>query len=292
MKIAYLIQAHKNWEQLALLVRLIKEDWNEIFVHIDAKVQFDEEQFKQLIPNIDVHFIQPRVKVYWAHDSQVHATLALLRAAIQVSSDFGRFISLSGQDLPIKTNDHIVQFFDNNPHEYLEYYKFPIEWWSYDGYDRVQIYNFPDILGPFWNRVNRRIQMLLPFRRPLPFDVPLFGGGSWFNLTRDAIEYVLQHVKTTDVLKKIKYTTSVDEVFFQSILLNSHFASLCECNELRYTDWRGHASNPKTLDRSDFQKLLDSKHLFARKFDPFVDSEIIRSVVQMLGKHDFLANFH
>lgn len=284
MKIAYLLQTHKNWEQLALLIRLLKESWNEIFVHVDAKARFDEEQLHQLIPNIDVRFVQPRVKVYWGHDSQVHATLALLRSAFHAPENFDRFILLSGQDLPIKTNDHIFQFFDNNPHEYLQYYQFPIKWWVYNGYDRLQIYNFPAALGPFWNKINRRIQMLFPFRRPLPFDGALFAGCQWFNLTRGAVEYVLQYVQTTNILNRIKYSSCVDEIFFQSILLNSPFAGTCQCDDLRYADWELHGSNPKTLDQSDLQKLQESTALFARKFDQTHDPAIIQSVMQILEK--------
>ena len=289
MKIAYLIQAHKNWEQVALLIQLLKENWNEIFIHVDAKSQFEEVQLKKWIPNIDVHFVAPRIKVYWGHVSQVHATLALLQSAFHAPGGFDRFVLLSGQDLPIKTNDHIFRFFDNNPHEYLQYYKFPIKWWVYGGYDRVQIYNFPEVLGPFWNKINRKIQMLLPFRRSLPFEGHLFGGGQWFNLTRGAVESILQYVQATDVLKKIKYTSCIDEIFFQSILLNSRFADLCECNDLRYVDWGFHGSNPKTLEQSDFQTLQDSTAFFARKFDQSHDSEIIQSVLQLLEKPSLMA---
>jgi hypothetical protein len=207
--------------------------------------------------------------------------------AFRVSEEFGRFILLSGQDLPIKTNEHIVQFFSNNPHEYLTYREFPVKWWVYGGYDRVQIYNFPDILGPFWNKVNRKLQMLLPFRRPLPIEGPLFGGTSWLNLTRDAVEYILHYVQTTNVLKNIRYSSGIDEIFFQSVLLNSRFAESCKSSDMRYVDWSSsNGSNPKTLDQSDFQKLQDSTALFARKFDLSFDSEIVQSILQMLGREE------
>lgn len=292
MKIAYLIQAHKNWEQLALLVRVLKEDWNEIFIHVDAKAQFEEEEFKKLIPHIDVQFVHPRIKVYWGHDSQVHETLLLLQSAFQASEDLTRFILLSGQDLPIKTNDYIWRFFHNNHHEYMEYYKFPVEWWKYGGYDRVQIYNFLALLGPFWNKVNREIQMLLPFRRTPPLGGHLFGGGTWFNLTRGAVKFILQYVQTTDVLKEIKYTSGVDEIFFQSILVHNmpHFVDMCKCLDLRYADWQWHTSHPKTLGQSDFEKLQHSHRLFARKFDMSFDSEVITSVLQLLNKSEHLEN--
>jgi hypothetical protein len=262
---------------------------------VDAKAHFEEEPFRKLIPDIDVHIVHPRIKVYWGHDSELHATLALLRLAFHTSGDTDRFILISGQDLPIKTNEHIRQFFDNNSYEYLQYYKFPVEWWVYGGYDRVQVYSFTNVFGQFWNKVNREIQMLLPFRRQLPFDGPLFGGGQWFNLTRGAIEYVLQYVQNTDILKKIKYTSCIDELFFQSVLLNSPFADQCKCADMRYAEWVKSQTNPiasishpKTLDQADFPKLQESKHLFARKIDVAHDAEIVHSVVQLLGKAEFL----
>jgi len=54
------------------------------FIHVDAKSQLEEEQLKKWIPNIDVHFVAPRIKVYWGHVSQIHATLALLQSAFML----------------------------------------------------------------------------------------------------------------------------------------------------------------------------------------------------------------
>ena len=48
-KQAYLILAHKNWEQFRMLLTLIDDERNDIFLHIDKKSRIVEEKLKQMI---------------------------------------------------------------------------------------------------------------------------------------------------------------------------------------------------------------------------------------------------
>ncbi|MBD3807596.1 MAG: hypothetical protein IE880_02635, partial [Epsilonproteobacteria bacterium] len=81
MKIAYLIQAHKNFQQLETLISCLSQsDDHACFVHIDRKnellyLQLSEKYF--LSPK--VHIIEDRVIVNWSGFSQVEATLLLMR---------------------------------------------------------------------------------------------------------------------------------------------------------------------------------------------------------------------
>ena len=62
-----------------------------------------------------------------------------------------------------------------------------------------------------------------------------------------------------------------DEIFFQTLVLNSpHRDSVVDAN-LRYIDWPG----PRVLRADDLDALLGSGMLFARKFDETVDAEIL-----------------
>jgi hypothetical protein len=67
-----------------------------------------------------------------------------------------------------------------------------------------------------------------------------------------------------------------DEIFFQTIILNSSFARRAVNDNLRYIEWKDpDAGSPAILRKSDFQKLASSSKLFARKFDMTVDTEVL-----------------
>jgi hypothetical protein len=74
-------------------------------------------------------------------------------------------------------------------------------------------------------------------------------------------------------LERFNYTYCADEMFFQSVLLNSHLAGACNNNSLRYMDWRGNGSGPRVLDRVELAHLIAEhrRALFARKFDVTAD---------------------
>ena len=80
MKIAFLMQCHKNPEQINLLLRALKHPNVDIFVHVDSKSQSIREKI-EMGDNI---FLLPEkecVDVQWARFSQVKATLNMINVA-------------------------------------------------------------------------------------------------------------------------------------------------------------------------------------------------------------------
>ena len=66
-----------------------------------------------------------------------------------------------------------------------------------------------------------------------------------------------------------------DEFVFQTILMNSHFKNNVVSNHYRYIDWSAGGPHPKLLDANDFEKMVNSDNLFARKFKTSHDSKIL-----------------
>jgi hypothetical protein len=66
-----------------------------------------------------------------------------------------------------------------------------------------------------------------------------------------------------------------DEMFFQSIVMNSPFRDRVAPDDLRYIDWRADSDSPAVLTSADFDRLMESGKLFARKFDPTLDREVL-----------------
>ncbi|MBQ2596564.1 MAG: hypothetical protein II581_01540, partial [Oscillospiraceae bacterium] len=121
-KHAYLILAHDRPGQLLDLFRMLDHPRNDIYVHLDRKASFRPEVFAGCCRHSGLHFIEPRISIHWGGVSIMRAELALLRAA--VPGHYAFYHLLSGQDLPIKSQDEIHAFFDAHPdREFLNLWK-------------------------------------------------------------------------------------------------------------------------------------------------------------------------
>jgi hypothetical protein len=77
-----------------------------------------------------------------------------------------------------------------------------------------------------------------------------------------------------------------DEIFFQTILMNSPHAENIINDDLRYLDWKDRNSgSPAVLSKTDLSNLLVSQKLFARKFDVKVEPKILDLIDQLIFYH-------
>lgn len=82
-KHAYMIIAHNEFDLLETLVRLLDDPRNDLYIHIDAKVQdFDFARFHGLVQHANLQFTPRRLSVTWGHSSQVMTELLLLQTAM------------------------------------------------------------------------------------------------------------------------------------------------------------------------------------------------------------------
>ena len=79
MKIAVLIQCHKNSKQINLLLDKLDHPNIDSYIHVDKKAAFADEIVHR--ENVFVLPDEQRVSVEWAQISQVTATLNLLNTA-------------------------------------------------------------------------------------------------------------------------------------------------------------------------------------------------------------------
>jgi hypothetical protein len=67
-----------------------------------------------------------------------------------------------------------------------------------------------------------------------------------------------------------------DEIFFRTTVLNSPFHTRAVNDNLQYIDWRDSGGgSPAVLRKSDFETLVASPNVFARKLDMRVDAEVL-----------------
>lgn len=295
-KHAYLIMAHNHFDLLQKELYLLDDERNDIFIHIDRKVKnVDEAYITEKVKQSRVYFI-PRIDVKWGGYSVAQCTLNLLKFASGYE-EYEYYHLLSGADLPIKTQDEIHAFFEAN--KGMEFISFDRPQIGQNEAKRVKrYYLFQDVYGrnhkifPFvllfaLDKVTLKIQDMLKVDRFKKEKTMLQKGPEWFSITHELADLVIK--KEQWIKKHFSYTRCCDEVFLQTIVNNSNRRTHIYQNGLygektnaclRKIDWgRG---KPYTWRIEDFQELVDSEYLFARKFDPAIDCEIIEKLVAYL----------
>ena len=286
MKIAILIHAHKNPSQVARLCRQLSHPDIDIFVHVDAKA--DISVFAKALPH--VMFISKRTDVRWGRFSQVEATLNSLREIISSSNKYDYIHFISGQDYPLISMDQFVfHLAENKGAEYLDTQPTDQDgafWASIRKHYERYYYHYHEKPLILTQAINSIFKLPIMKRRP---PMRMYFGSNWWTLTSDCIKYVLDYCRENP--KYVRFFKTMfcgDELFFQTIISNSHFATRPNPGYMRYIDWSAKKRNPHILTSDDYDKMIASGRWFARKFDETVDSKVL----DMLDKHnaDLLQN--
>ncbi|MBN2320678.1 MAG: hypothetical protein JXR49_16480 [Acidobacteria bacterium] len=299
MKIAYLILAHQQPALLHRLVYSLNAPNTQFLIHIDLKA--DIEQFKRGLECGNASFLGDRIKVNYGGYTQMLAMLALLKAATS-TDDFDYCIFLSGQDYPIKSNTFIFDYLAK--HTGTNYINFYPLTGNAALTRNIRKYYFVDLLNAFNSKIRpilknffRIVNLVLPERAFVKGMIPYRGSTSWC-LTGQTAKYIVDFAASPDNSNFVSYFKRVmcpDEIFFQTVVLNSPFASKCRfydrdvltnrialMNEnkayLHYVDWDGSRDNPAILDMRDYNNLKCSDRLFARKFDEFRSKELLDNI--------------
>ena len=282
-KHAYLIIAHKSDETFDTLIRLLDDPMNDIFVHMDKKNKaFSENtihtQYSRLI------FIE-RTNVTWGGYSQINAELLLLKCAVK--GKYKYYHLLSGEDLPIKTQKEIHRFFDSNDSKiFVDFQSKEI-----DCFERVKYYHlFQEFLGRKYyvlpNLIFIKMQKILHVNRNK--DIIFAKGANWFSIPHDFAQYIIDNEKT--IKKVFKYTINGDELFLQTLLINSSYIDRLYYKKfddnpvsiMREIDWK--RGKPYIYRIDDLSMLIQSDRMFARKFDCKVDDLIIKAIKDHLQR--------
>lgn len=282
-KQAYLIIAHKNDLGFQTLLKMLDDQRNDLFIHMDRKNQdYDAEMVTDHIKKSAVYHVD-RTCVTWGGKSQINAELLLLKKAVSVGP-YQHYHLISGADLPIKTQDQIISFFEAN--EYKEFVRFEKPVYSYQ--NRTQYYHLlQDKVGRSHNFLYRGSELLLVELQKILHikrnkNIKFQKGTNWFSITDNFARYVID--KEEWIKKTFRYTFCCDEVFLQTLLICSPYIDNLYHKEfdndlhaiMRLIDWN--RGKPYTFRLSDYDELCESDMMFARKFDSSVDKEIIKKI--------------
>ncbi len=277
-KHAYLIMAHGSWKILEKLLRLLDSERHDIFLHIDKKVT-DAPDVSRWVSRSGLFLLEPR-DVVWADYSQTQCEFRLLEAAMR-KGDYSYYHLLSGVDMPVKPVGDIYRFFEESGKNFLGFHQYygAVSKKS----ERVKYYHPLVQLHCFrrhkslkgLDRVGEYAQRLLRVDRLKKTGWKVRDGYNWFSIRGDFGACVLENEPKLE--KMFRKTIASDEMAFHTVCINTDYYDTIYDDTnvqkgcLRAIDWqRGlpyvWGSAPGKVD-SDFEELMSSEYMFARKFD-------------------------
>ena len=297
----YLILAHKNPLQLGRMIERLDDGASKFFIHLDAKTPI--EPFAACLEGAHIRFIEPRERCVWGDFSIVRATIHLMEAA---SKEQGVFILMSGQDYPIQSQGYINDFLERNKEfDFIEIEPLEEKWKPKMVKDKLEHYHIlhseerghSNCYAPFahcsvfqklrtlthllkgrLSLKNFRLLCSLP-KRVAPFERQYAGSQFWAFSERTfyaVLNYIREHKAALE--EYYKYTSSPDEIYFHSVLMNlvAKDSTIKLKEQITYVNY---FRKNNVFVSEDFDKLTSEKgKLFARKFDTDIDIEILNKL--------------
>lgn len=273
---AYLILVHNQPKLLQVLIDMIDDERNDIFIHVDVKA--DLRLFSDIhAESSRITYTKKRVKISWSEYSMVEAEYVLLETAKR-TAPYSYYHLLSGSDLPLKNQDYIHNLFDNvyRGEEFVGFcdgtnktYRTKYYWYF------VRYMRSGTSSSTLFSRLREygiRMQKRLGVSRNK--QVSFLWGPQWFSITDELCEYLIAKRKT--VRRLYRMTMNPDESFVQTIVSDSPFIEKVHDRRhdddnascMRLIDWNKepNISSPHTWTRQDWKEIIASDMLFARKF--------------------------
>lgn len=288
MRHAFLIMAYNNFSQLKMLLRLLDDSRNSIYLHVDAATQtFSPLELEGLLCHASLELI-PRIKITWGGTSQIECEASLITHALKSSCDYYHLIS--GMDLPLHNMDYIDSFFREYKGKEFIHFTECEKNIKVSTRDRIALYH------PLQETLGRHCGLTeLAFgtaQRALHVDrlrkesnLILGKGANWFSITKNLAQYFADNW-TSRYTQIFSSSFCGDELILQTVTLNSPYRENIYHSEpddnykaiMRLIDWK--RGKPYIFRTKDFNELIHSPMLFARKFDERVDRHIIDMIVE------------
>ncbi len=274
MRLAYHISLHEKAYQFGWLFDAIYNSHDLFAVHVDTKARAETKDKLWKIVGT-----RPNVSITSSH-SVIYSEWALCQIeleAIQHFVDYGNgwdfLINLSAQDYPLKNRDLIEDDLS-----------------KYVGRNFINIKELNQCPAYFRRRLrwlsfrvgDWQIRTPLPRRLPRNFDIN-WHGSMWHILSREFCEWVTRDEMTETISKFLKNAKMPNEFLMQMLIMNSPFKETLVPDYRRKIIWRHRHPHPEVLTMRDFEKVISSDALFARKFDAKVDEAILDAISRHAG---------
>ena len=281
---AYLIIAHQHFDMLKNLIRALDSENADFYIHIDRRAKnVPMQEILDAREKSGVRIFR-KYRISWGADTQVRCEMLLLGEAVKKKYDC--YHLLSGADIPLKKREEIEAFFEARDGSFIEFVKHQ----DAEAPERSRYYY------PLQNLMGRpkknagfvyglmdqisyelvKLQKLLNIDRTKDAPFTYLRGSQWFSISHELAAYVAGNEAL--VRRYFYCALASDETFLQSVAMASPYRDQIEKSNLRLIDWQRteHGGcSPHTFTLADWDMITHSDRLFARKFDPNIDREII-----------------
>lgn len=265
VRIAYFIMVHQRPEAFKTLLEKIYCRDQFYLIHIDRKASSETTEAIQdyviQYPNV---YILESMNIVSGGFSMIQAELNAMEFLLNTSKKWDYLINLSGEDLPLRSQQIIRQFLTfNTGRNYIFYYD--------------QKFYRPDTLRRIQNHfteLTHRISSLI-YKRAFMKNVTPYIGGKWFIFTRETCSFLTNNKKVMDFEDYYLHTLLPAESFFQTVLMNTDF------NDIIVNDDKRAILNPPLIGKDNYYNqflrlLTESNSLFINKVGDITDQWIIQ----------------
>lgn len=294
---AYCIIAHSDPYCLQNLLRSIDDERNDVYLLIDKKTGPDlEKGLATYKSSLNIIPLDKRIDIRWGGLSQVKAELLLFKTAIN-SGDYSYIHLISGADLPLKSQNYIHSFFSSlTPGTNIvtfshgEAIRKNVEFKTRYYHPFVENQRFrkdgnpghllKDFTAKLFRQLSVKSQKAVGYRRKW-VGLELKKGSQWVSITKDLAKYLV--AREEFILRKFRGVICSDEIFLHTMIFNSPYAGTIwdykgEKTSTRHIDWK--RGTPYVWREEDFDELIKSEALFARKFSSEKDKAIIDMITR------------
>ncbi len=311
--IGYHILCHGNFKQVAQLIESLYHEDDFFLIDIDDGKRPDTAEIEHFASRSNVH-IHRDSNIGWGAGGTLRKTIKGALALLELDARWEYYVVLSGQDLPLKSNEHIKRSLREGSKERTNYIRacgtevidlasLPINnkgrkcmMWGDRGH--TKIFAKPGAIDPQTSMYARTlvevseigekgevyvgtVDPLLHRRRTGFFaQYPFHAGANWFNLHREFIEYMANDPFAYELYDVLRTTFIPDESYFQTYIMNSPFRDTVSPHYGRLILRPPPTGKVKVFDMGDWPVIESAPELYGRKFDAQTDQQIIDLVLK------------
>ncbi len=281
MRQVILIHAHRDLAQLNALVAQLLDDDFLIYVNIDGKSAIDVGAVHRA-----ARLVHPRIDIHWGRFSQVEATLHSMRHVLADAGQFDKLLFISAQDAPLLPNLRLKQELAAlAAGELIDCV--PAGPGGWDCAERYQYFHAGGALAPACRVLNRAMRAC-GLRRAMVNGWQPWAGSSWWALSRGCVAAIVARAAADAALLRFFRTVDCpDEMFFQTVVMNSPFRQRVLHKNFRHIQWTtGSTRSPQVLDESDFGQIAAAPAHFCRKLEPQASAALLPLLDQLRASRE------
>nr|MBQ8252252.1 hypothetical protein [Lachnospiraceae bacterium] len=280
MKLAYLITAYKDADSLLELARMLAQN-GYVYIHIDKKSRTITDEDMETLNHIPNCTAIRKYDIKWGGFNHVRAILELVLMAV-ANQEVTYMHMLTGEDYPLLPVEELDdRFVDCNDiyMTYIEPENLPdtvtVRYRYYNWFQDRNVKN--KFLWTIQYMTVKLQKLVGVFREGIGEFNRIYKGLVYISMPKEAAAYVIEYVAGHEDFWRDLYRCQVpEEFFFQTLFMNSSkWADRVINKELRYMDWsRGDGASPCYLVPKDYENVMKSECVFARKFHPELSKEL------------------